>query len=119
VKEGRRIMVDYFPDTWVVLKLTVDDETSYKVLAGWDGGYLQGTQWKLNSGIVKVERLSHSWKFYGFSGSVYVCPQSGYGLRMSNVGAYKQLKKGFGDLLEVMPESTNWTELFSEGDENV
>jgi len=37
------------PDNWVVLEImaSVDDTNpSYKVLAGWSGGYLHGDNWK-------------------------------------------------------------------------
>lgn len=68
------------PDRWVVIKITNDTETIYKVLAGWSGGYLGSDSWRLNSGIVGVEYTDTSYIFYGHSGSKYECYKSREGL---------------------------------------
>ena len=101
-------MNEYTPDNWVVLKITYSEETLYKVLGGWSGGYLDGDSWRMNSGITGVEKQAHLYGFYGSSGSVYWCHQGGYGLRMNNAGVYNQLKERFGDTVELMPEDTDW-----------
>ena len=83
------------PDNWVVLEImtSVDDTNpAYKVLAGWSGGYLDGDNWKLNSGIVKVRELADSWVFIGNSGSEYVCDKEQYKLRMNNAGIYEHFE---------------------------
>jgi hypothetical protein len=49
-------MNEYTCDNWVVIKMKGDD-THYRVLAGWSGGYLDGDSWRMNSGITKVEEL--------------------------------------------------------------
>jgi Mor family transcriptional regulator len=67
------------PDKWIIIKITKDDTTIYKVLAGWSGGYLDGQSWRLNSGIVKVETQENHYLFHGHSGSVYKCSKKGYG----------------------------------------
>lgn len=62
------------PDNWVVLKITHPNrESVYKILAGWTGGYLDGSSWRLNSGVVKTEIDGDYFHFYGESGSVYIC----------------------------------------------
>ena len=104
-------MSEYTPDNWVVLKITSGEETFYKVLGGWSGGYLDGDSWRMNSGITGVEKQAYLYGFYGSSGSVYWCHQGGYGLRMNNAGVYNQLKERFGDAVELMPEDTNWREI--------
>lgn len=65
----------YTPDNWVIVKITRDgsQESIYKVLAGWYGGYCSGDSWRLNSGITKIEQDENTYTFYGSSGSVYVC----------------------------------------------
>lgn len=104
---------NYFPDNWVVLKMAPGSETLYKVLAGWSGGYLDGDSWRMNSGITKVTEEGDDYlKFWGHSGSCYVCHKSNYGLRMNNSGIYNQLKEKFSDDVELMPEDTDWGDLF-------
>lgn len=66
----------YHPDTWVILKLTHNNNTIYKILAGWYGGYCGSDSWKLNSGITAVRENKHSYCFYGSSGSIYVGHES-------------------------------------------
>lgn len=63
----------YTPDRWEVLKLTRGSDVTYKVLAGWYGGYLGADTWQLNSGIERVVDTGDAYEFYGYSGSVYTC----------------------------------------------
>jgi hypothetical protein len=92
-------MSNYTPNRWVVVDITVDGESIKKVFAGWYGGYLDGDSWKLNSGIVKEEEFETSWEFTGYSGSVYICYKSAYGLSsyMSSV-------------------LSGWTDIINEGE---
>jgi hypothetical protein len=99
------------PDNWVVLKITTEKEVLYKVLAGWSGGYLGGSSWRLNSGIVEAHEVEEGWNFIGHSGSEYICSKGQYRLRMNNAGVYNRLKKEYGDLVELMPEDTDWSQL--------
>jgi len=116
IDEGRE---DYMfadcPDNWVVLEIMNDTKTPlYKVLAGWSGGYLDGDNWKLNSGIVKVRELADSWVFVGYSGSEYVCDKEQYKLRMNNAGIYKQLLIAYPNTIRMMPEDTDWSTLLGD-----
>ena len=106
-------MTEYTPDNWVVLKITQGEETLYKVLGGWSGGYLDGDYWRLNSGITGVEKQSYLYGFYGSSGSVYWCHKGGYRLTMSIAGVYNQLKENekFKGQIQLMPEDTDWLNL--------
>lgn len=112
----------YYPDNWVVLKITLPTDTVnpldgqkenvlYKVLGGWEGGYLNGDTWRMNSGITGVEKQAHRYGFYGSSGSVYWCHQGGYCLTSITSGVYNKLKENFGDAVELMPKDTKWGEL--------
>ncbi len=112
-------MSNYTPDNWVILKIKGDDP-HYRVLAGWSGSYLDGSSWQLNSGITRVEEFAEDFthnnrtrhieyfKFYGKSGSCYVCNKESYQLRMNTAGIWAQLEKLHGDKIELMPEETDW-----------
>lgn len=111
------------PEQWVVLRLKsgLDDDTVYKVFAGWRGGYLDGDRWKLNSGITKVEEDDDYFYFYGYSGSCYKCHKNGYGLKKGMYRFSSYIQGVLEDLLdrvnpndtiiEIMSEETNWKEL--------
>ena len=71
----------YYPDRWIVIKITSPEYgTVEKVLAGWYGGYLGSDSWKLNSGNKRTAEYEDRFEFTGHSGSVYVCYKSRYGV---------------------------------------
>ena len=103
-------MTEYNPDSWVVIKMTHNDKTFYKVLGGWSGGYLNGTSWRLNSGIDRVELEDDVYKFYGASGSTYRCHKENYGLRMSIAIVWDTMKEKYPDQVELL-EDCDWTQM--------
>lgn len=92
--------MSYNPDRWVILKV----KDHYRVLAGWDGGYLSGSSWRLNSGIIECKFDGEYWYFYGSSGSTYKCYVDSYGFNMSIAGAYSKLKEIHGDDVEMLED---------------
>ena len=100
----------YQPDHWVVLKIGGEDP-HHRVLGGWQGSYLDGDSWRLNSGIVKVEKGSTTFKFYGHTGSVYECGMHNYGLRKVTAEVLQQLQKIHGPIISIMDEDTDWTKV--------
>lgn len=109
-------MSEYNPDRWVVLRMTTPKYVLYKVFAGWYGGFAQGDNWKLNSGITKVEqREDGCLLFHGYSGSVYVCHPNNYGMSgyMTSVldSFQNSANQTEGVKIDVMLEETNFTEL--------
>ena len=102
----------YTPDNWVVIKIN-GPTPHYRVLGGWSGGYLDGDSWRMNSGIVRVEDdvAGHCFRFYGSSGSCYVCRKHSYTLRMNTAPTWEGLKAKFGDKVELMPEDTDWMKM--------
>lgn len=103
--------MEYIPDNWVVLKINYDGMITYRVLAGWSGGYLYGDSWRMNSGITRVEEDGNYYEFYGSSGSCYRCHKKGYRISMAIGPTYSQLKEHFGDAVELMPKDTDWSNL--------
>lgn len=106
---------NYFPDNWVILKIKPSKGAYpfYKVLAGWSEGYLSGDSWRMNSGITKVTEEGDHFKFWGASGSCYMCHKDTYRLTMANSGVYNQLKENeqFEGQIILMPEDTDWMEI--------
>jgi hypothetical protein len=100
----------YYPNNWVVIFFDTDTP-HYKILGGWSGGYLHGDSWRMNSGIVRVEKDGDNYKFYGSSGSCYSCHESSYGLRNNNAYVWNGLSKKHGEKVVLMDETTNWLEL--------
>lgn len=104
-------MSEYFPDSWVVLKMNTGKETVYKVLAGWAGGFTNGDSWRMNSGISFVTKVKDHFNFYGSSGSCYECHKDSYRLTMPTSEIYYQLRENFAAAVELMPEDTDWTQI--------
>ena len=63
----------YNPESAVVIKITYNNGTHFRVFGGWLGGYATGSSWRANSGVVKVGYDKDYFYFYGESGSVYKC----------------------------------------------
>ena len=97
----------YRPDNWVILKFKGGDP-HYRVLAGWSGSYIDGSSWRLNSGITKVEETEDHYDFSGYTGSTYRCGKGSYMLRMNTAGVWAKLQEQYGDEVEMMPEDTDW-----------
>lgn len=92
----------YTPDNWVILRIAHADEVIYKILAGWSGGYLDGSSWRLNSGITRVEEDDDEIRFYGHSGSVYHCRKHAEQLRMNCSYVLAELQAQFPDKVGVI-----------------
>lgn len=107
-------MSDYFPDRWVVIKVTAPDVKLYRVFACWYGGYAGSDSWKINSGITKADLIANSYHFEGHSGSVYVCHKESYGYNFyggSVLNGFIEKGAKEGITIEVLPEDTNFLEL--------
>jgi len=110
-------MSDYTPDRWVMLKITYNKIPTYKILAGWGGGYMQGQSWRLNSGITEIKEEDDRYLFNGYSGSIYYCYKNSYGtinLTDGLFAGWKEKIKEEGlpeDTMIMLPEDTNFMEI--------
>ena len=107
-------MSEYFPDRWVVVKITSPKSKLYKVFACWSGGYAGSDEWKMNSGITRASLVDNCWEFDGYSGSVYRCRKGAYGTNGygGNVlQGFIDKMPGQGATIEIMPEDTDWATL--------
>ena len=111
IQSGRK-MTEYNPDSWIVLKMNYKDQIIYKVLGGWSGAYIQGSSWRLNSGITGCTESEYHYIFTGYSGSTYQCSKFSYGLRINNAYIFDKFQKQLGQKhFILMPEDTNWLEM--------
>jgi hypothetical protein len=108
-------MSEYFPDKWVVVKITaLDNPPVHKVFACWYGGYLGSDSWKLNSGITRVFEEGQCFMFEGSSGSTYTCHKAQYGTNGYGGGVLQNMIDNAsknGITIEILPEETNWLEI--------
>jgi hypothetical protein len=105
-------MSEYIPDSWVVLRIvSIKDDNAifYRLLSGWYGGYTRGDEWRLNSGITKVEDGGLYWIIHGQSGSLYRCHKQLYKLSLLTQSKYTEWQKTLGEEnIKIMPEDTDW-----------
>lgn len=107
-------MSDYYPDKWLMVKLTnKDNKSHYRIFACWYGGFAGSDSWKLNSGVTKITEDARSYYFEGSSGSVYMCNKLAYGTSGYGQGVLANMIKKSKDsvLMEIFPEETNFMEL--------
>jgi hypothetical protein len=108
-------MSDYYPDKWVVIKISMPNSTSiHKIFACWYGGWAGADSWKLNSGITKATLRGCVYSFEGSSGSVYDCHKDYYGTNMYGHGVLNNLIDKItkaGGKCDILPSDTNWLEI--------
>lgn len=68
------------PNRWLLLELP---DKEYKIFGSWDGSYLNGESYRVNSGIESVAIEEDHYLFYGYSGSIYRCYKDSYGIANS------------------------------------
>jgi hypothetical protein len=106
---------EYVPDNWVAVKIIHKDQTTYKILAGWSGGYLHGNSWRINSGVIEVKQEDNHYLFIGYSGSIYRCHKDAYQVRMNIsgllAGLERQAEENDNVSLELLPKDTDWLTL--------
>jgi len=93
-------MSRYVPDKWILLETSDGIETTYKVFAGWYGGYAGSDSWKLSSGVTYTEEFEDRYEFENFSGSLYVCYKAVEGVSMY----MRQIFDGFIEQIKDVPE---------------
>lgn len=92
------------PDKWVVIKTP----HCYKVYATWN----VDDRWKINSGIVVIEKDDDYYYFEGHSGSCYKCGKKDYGIA-TVYGAHfiADIIAQTGNMIEILDDIEDWTTL--------
>ncbi len=101
------------PDAFVVLKISVQHNTStdiqFQVLAGWLSGPFDSDYWRLNSGIVKVDSEPGYYLFRGITGSTYRCFKGSYGMNSCMLAALGKIESLY-DVKDVsILEDCDWS----------
>jgi hypothetical protein len=106
-------METYYPTSWVILKINVPDVPScFKVLAGFKGDtFLSNDEWRINSGITKVEKKGGLYHFYGQSGNCYVCNESDYRVSNETAPVLRMIFDRYKTDVEVVDAKTDWLNL--------
>lgn len=109
--------MEYRPDRWLMVRLSTNGKVHYRVFATWGGGYLNGDEWKLNSGVTSLRETEDRFYFEGSSGSTYICNKktygsTGYGFSVLNSLIIKSLKQK--TVIEILPEETDFTSIVYE-----
>lgn len=94
------------PDRWVIVKVI----GGYKVLGGWSGGYLDSDNWRLSSGLERIEVDPDNEDFYlmhNFSGSIYRCHKKTEGMTALSGSIFSQLQELSDEVKTVSVEEFN------------
>jgi hypothetical protein len=90
---------DYYPSYWVVLKCP----EVYKVLCGFYGGYLDGDDWRISSGITEVFAEDEDCYFIkNESGSVYKCHKKNEGLGRMTTHIFDRLRQEYKNDVNII-----------------
>ena len=81
-------MSSFQPDRWIV----IDIDGLQKVLAAWSGGYLGSDDWRLSSGIIKIEEEGDFFMIRNHSGSLYKCHKNQEGMTYLSSSIYRDIK---------------------------
>jgi hypothetical protein len=82
-------MSSFQPDRWIV----IDVDGMQKVLAAWSGGYLGSDDWRLSSGITKIEEDGDFFMIRNHSGSLYKCHKNQEGMTYLSSSIYRDIKR--------------------------
>ena len=103
------------PEKWVIVKIKDKSQVYYKVFASWTGGYLEGSSWRLNSGIQDIYLEDDSYRISGWSGSHYICNKTSYGIATNYnreiLNTMIVTAEKHGVIMEILPEDADFLNL--------
>lgn len=89
------------PDKWVILRITNEGISTYKLLCGWYGGYCGSDEWRLSSAIISITKDSEYIYFTNASGSVYKCHKDAEGTTSYTQSKYMYFKSIEDELVKI------------------
>ena len=103
------------PNKWIIVEIKYKNSEIYKIIGGWDGGYLNSYYWKISDGIESISYNceTEKYEFYGFNNEIYSCRINSYKLSFNNEDGYNYLKNIHKNAIKIsiMPSNTNWMKL--------
>ena len=104
------------PDNWVIVKSYEENDVEkqnpyYRMVCSWQGGYLDGDYWQINSGVVRAEEhedMPGRLKFYTRSGACYDVYADHYRRTPTMGEVIGRLETYFNE--ELVLEDCNWLE---------
>lgn len=96
-------------DQWAVIRARVlqrgQPVDELRVLGGWF------KDWKLSSGVIKVDTDEDVFRFTSSSGTIHICPKDGYGIS-SVMNSGLQAALGLPQVLALDPlEDQDWSQI--------
>lgn len=92
----------YTPDNWILVRLySPEHGETFRVLAGWYGGYTGGDSWRMSSGVVKEEDCGNYIDFHNHSGSVYRCYKQVQGMSRYTSDVFASFKAQGADGMTI------------------
>jgi hypothetical protein len=92
------------PDKWVIVNIM---KGLYKVLGGWNGGYLGADSWRMSSGLKNIESDPDDENYYlmhSHSGSIYRCHKKANGLTMLSGSILSKMQNISDEVITVSVE---------------
>jgi hypothetical protein len=90
---------DYYPGYWVVIRAP----EVCKLLCGFYGGYLDGDEWRMSSGITEViEEDADHYLIKNESGSVYKCHKKNEGLGRMTSPIFDRLRQEYKNEVNII-----------------
>lgn len=86
--------MEYTPDHFIIMEIIDSSGTKFhRLLGGWSGSYTNGTSWRGNSGITKIETHGDYYHVYGNTGSIYKVNKNSERLHHSMMVPYDFIMK--------------------------
>jgi len=99
---------EYLPDCWVLIKVTKEQGSHYRVLAGFNEKPRNSDDWRISNDITSIDCIDNVYHFNCSSGSLYMCRKSEYNLTKKIDHVWKALQSQKPNEVELMKSHPNW-----------
>lgn len=101
---------EYFPDSWVLIKVTDEENVSHRVLAGFIEKPRHSDDWRISKAITNVSMDDGTYSFVCSSGSTYYCRSFQYNLNEDLYNIWRAVRSQKEDCVELLKDRHNWLE---------
>jgi len=99
---------EYLPDCWVLIKVTKEQGSHYRVLVGFNEKPRNSDDWRISNDITSIDCIDNVYHFNCSSGSLYMCRKSEYNLTKKIDHVWKALQNQKPNEVELMKSHPNW-----------